>query len=407
MSPSRVPEAYRLPDAYLPTGRSKVIEPGLVVIRAALAETEQQTLFRAVAGSRFLPAETANRERVYDRVEAFDAAATAACVCASTCASQADAAMPNMFPTHLLANRCGALPSPQRASAPSLCAHEWKLVLSAWPRGAHCDFPDRYSSTSGLVWHRDIYRNDGDGDAPIVILSLGAPCQFGVESVVTGERRVIELRSGDALVFGGPCRFIKHAVLSIDLERSPTWMPVEQRARLSLTFREACHRPHPPPRACGGRPCFKLACRRRACLGRSTSIAPSRPSTSPSRSAGVQETRLLGHSRRSKVSISHYSRRGEKQRWLAPPSENPNVNTSRESMAGMGRAADVCPPPHSNSVLSRYRQNPVLVLTVRADTALDGLSPVVPFFSRACLVEVEFSHSIIFMLRALAACVWA
>ena len=92
MSPSRVPEAYRLPDAYLPTGRSKVIEPGLVVIRAALAETEQQTLFRAVAGSRFLPAETANRERVYDRVEAFDAAATAACVCASTCASQADAA---------------------------------------------------------------------------------------------------------------------------------------------------------------------------------------------------------------------------------------------------------------------------------------------------------------------------
>ena len=70
------------------------------------------------------------------------------------------------------------------------------------------------------------------------------------------------------------------------------------------------------------------------------------------------------------------------------------------------------PPQHSNSVLSRYRQNPVLVLTVRADTA-DGLSPVVPFFSRACLVEsrrtgsIQFSHSIIFMPKALAArCVW-
>ena len=247
-----------------------------------------------------------------------------------------------------------------------------------------------------------------------MILSLGAPCQFGVESVATGERRVIELRSGDALVFGGPCRFIKHAVLSIDLERSPTWMPVEQRARLSLTFREACHRPHPPPRACGGRPCFKLACRRRACLGRSTSIAPSRPSTSPSRSAGVQETRLLGHSRRRKVSISHYSRRGEKQRWLAPP----RVKILMSILAGRAwqgwAVRPTCvPPQHSNSVLSRYRQNPVLVLTVRADTALDGLSPVVPFFSRACLVEsrrtgsIQFSHSIIFMLRALAACVWA
>ena len=183
MSPSRVPEAYRLPDAYLPTGRSKVIEPGLVVIRAALAETEQQTLFRAVAGSRFLPAETANRERVYDRVEAFDAAVTAACVCASTCASQADAAMPNMFPTHLLANRCGALPSPQRASAPSLCAHEWKLVLSAWPRGAHCDFPDRYSSTCGTV--SGLFPRTFPTDIPAPLASCGTATSIATTATVT------------------------------------------------------------------------------------------------------------------------------------------------------------------------------------------------------------------------------
>ena len=46
----------------------------------------------------------------------------------------------------------------------------------------------------------------------------------------------------DALLFGGPCRFVKHAVLDVNLNELPAWMAVECGAepyRLSLTFRDA------------------------------------------------------------------------------------------------------------------------------------------------------------------------
>merc|ERR1719171_1086150 len=96
---------------------------------------------------------------------------------------------------------------------------------------------NHYTSSKGLLWHRDIYANDGDGDHPIVNLSVGASCEFGVEMGLFGEKRTIRLRSGDAVLFGGPCRYVQHAVTCIDLDERPSWMA--DAYRLSFTFREA------------------------------------------------------------------------------------------------------------------------------------------------------------------------
>lgn len=96
-----------------------------------------------------------------------------------------------------------------------------------------------YQSTKGLLWHRDIYANDGDGDHPIVNLSVGASCDFGVEAGLFRRRTTVRLRSGDALLFGGPSRYVKHAVKKVLLHETPEWMSANDPYRLSFTFREA------------------------------------------------------------------------------------------------------------------------------------------------------------------------
>jgi len=90
----------------------------------------------------------------------------------------------------------------------------------------------------GLVWHRDIYANDGDGDKPIVNLSVGATCVFGLRDE-NGKVRRVRLNSGDALLFGGPSRFIRHAVMEVLLDDVPSWMTEADAYRLSFTFRDA------------------------------------------------------------------------------------------------------------------------------------------------------------------------
>jgi hypothetical protein len=87
----------------------------------------------------------------------------------------------------------------------------------------------------------DIYSNDGDGDMPVINLSIGASSCFGVTLLLpdkTSQRFGVELRSGDAILFGGPSRFIEHAVLGVMLDKKPTWM-TEDPCRMSLTFRAA------------------------------------------------------------------------------------------------------------------------------------------------------------------------
>jgi alkylated DNA repair dioxygenase AlkB len=54
------------------------------------------------------------------------------------------------------------------------------------------------TNRDGLVWHRDIYGNDGRSDHPVVvILSVGAPRVFGVKHNEDDVERKVNLRDGD------------------------------------------------------------------------------------------------------------------------------------------------------------------------------------------------------------------
>ena len=98
----------------------------------------------------------------------------------------------------------------------------------------HC-LTNFYKSSDGLLWHRDIYENDGDYDYTIFNLSIGAPAIFGYE--LKGKKRRIKLCSGDGILFGGECRFLHHAIEHVFIDESPSWM--ETPGRLSYTFRDS------------------------------------------------------------------------------------------------------------------------------------------------------------------------
>ena len=192
----------------------EVLAPGLVVIRGALSEEEQRRLAssahrlgrRADAGfltSSGQPNAASGRGRIYDKSSRLPGAFRRLCSKVVDAARASDDAMPSCKPSHILVNK--------------------------------------YTSSKGLVWHRDIYDNDGDGDHPIVNLSVGASCDFGVEVGIFGKLKTVRLRSGDALLFGGPARYVKHAVKRVLLDETPEWMAASTGPsyRLSFTFRQA------------------------------------------------------------------------------------------------------------------------------------------------------------------------
>ena len=198
----------------------EVLEPGLVVIRNALS-SDAQSRVAALAMARGREAErgfwksngelncsaACHRGRVFDAIGAFDDCLSELCTEAVQHACMLDPQMPSMSPTHLL------------------------LVY--------------YASGRGIFWHKDDAPNDGQNDHPVVSFSLGNTCTFGVCHKWSWQRgkehsRFVELHSGDAILFGGPCRYIHHAVTGV--KRGT--VPVELRAllgdaRLNLTFRDA------------------------------------------------------------------------------------------------------------------------------------------------------------------------
>ena len=201
------------PDALL---EINVLEPGLVVIRNFLTGDQQRRLadeatqwgsegesgfYTALegAGEPQLNADD-GRGRIYDAAERFPDEFIAHSARASALAA-VDPHMPKMECSHVLINM--------------------------------------YQAESGLVWHRDIYENDGQSDHPVVNLSVGVSCVFGIRCPSGLERHLL-LRSGDVLLFGGPCRFAEHAVLEVRLDDRPSWMPRRDEAkRFSFTFRDS------------------------------------------------------------------------------------------------------------------------------------------------------------------------
>ena len=203
-----------------------VLEPGLVLLRSCIDEQAQLNLARLAKqwgqegedgfyteqhdGTWELNAEE-GRGRIYDAASRFPKEFIGLSAHASAVGSALDPDMPPMNCTHVLINMY-------------TCASE------------------------GLVWHRDIYENDGRSTHPVINLSVGASTVFGVRSPSSGQEHHIYLRSGDCLLFGGPCRFAEHAVLELRLDDRPAWMVEEDEAcRYSFTFRdspEVCGREH-------------------------------------------------------------------------------------------------------------------------------------------------------------------
>lgn len=217
---SKKHEKYHLGPSSSETSSSviQVIEPGLVVIRDFISDdTCQQLASMALSigdeeqgedgfytrgeedGVRRLNTGE-NRGRIYDAITRFPNHVQEHCSEAVRIARNVDPEMPEMNCTHLLLNM--------------------------------------YTTSEGLVWHRDIYENDGKSDHPVVNLCVGAACRFGFKHKDEDPDRVVKLRSGDCLLFGGPCRLIKHAVLEVLLDEYPIWM-AENPVRFSFTYRDS------------------------------------------------------------------------------------------------------------------------------------------------------------------------
>ncbi len=93
---------------------------------------------------------------------------------------------------------------------------------------------NRYVPGARLTLHQD--RDERDGRAPIVSVSLGLPAvfQFGGPKRTDPTRR-IPLMHGDVAVWGGPARFFHHGVLPL----KPGCHPLTGEQRINLTFRRA------------------------------------------------------------------------------------------------------------------------------------------------------------------------
>lgn len=188
-----------------------VLEPGLVHIRSALTQAEQEWLAQVALqlGERekgfYVDGKlnsSKTRGRIYDSLQRYPEGMQHYCIAQVSRACEADPAMPMMTPSHL-------------------------LLL-------------KYATERGIGFHRDNSENDGAGDFPVVSLSIGNSSIFTLKHHRDSPETKLLLSSGDAVLFGGPCRQILHAVTEVHAGTAPRWLPVEFRnSRLNFTFRHA------------------------------------------------------------------------------------------------------------------------------------------------------------------------
>lgn len=115
-----------------------------------------------------------------------------------------------------------------------------EMILRAWDAISGYDLPpdacliNFYEPSARMGLHQD--KDEEELDAPVVSLSLGDTALFrygGLER--KAPTRSIRLRSGDAIVFGGPARLIHHGIDRL-LPGSSDLLP--QGGRLNLTLRK-------------------------------------------------------------------------------------------------------------------------------------------------------------------------
>jgi DNA oxidative demethylase len=115
-----------------------------------------------------------------------------------------------------------------------------EMVLAAWerlsgyPRAPDACLVNVYDRAAKMGLHQD--RDEKELAAPVVSLSLGETALFrygGLER--TAPTRSVKLRSGDAIVFGGPARLIFHGIDRLYAGSSDL---LPQGGRLNLTLRK-------------------------------------------------------------------------------------------------------------------------------------------------------------------------
>ncbi len=53
-----------------------------------------------------------------------------------------------------------------------------------------------------MYWHKDSDPNDGNNDHPIVSITIGNSCDFGIK-LVGKKEEILRLDSGDVVIWGG------------------------------------------------------------------------------------------------------------------------------------------------------------------------------------------------------------
>ncbi len=113
-------------------------------------------------------------------------------------------------------------------------------ILRAWEELSHYPHPpdacliNFYEPKARMGMHQD--KDEEEFDAPVVSLSLGDTALFRYGGLARQDpTRSVRLRSGDAIVFGGPARLIHHG---IDRVMPGTSDLLPQGGRLNLTLRK-------------------------------------------------------------------------------------------------------------------------------------------------------------------------
>jgi DNA oxidative demethylase len=115
---------------------------------------------------------------------------------------------------------------------PRLALDSWE-ALSGYPAPPDACLINFYESTARMGLHQD--KDEEEFDAPVVSLSLGDTALFRYGGLDRKDpTRSIRLRSGDAIVFGGPARLIYHGIDRLMTGGSDL---LPQGGRLNLTLR--------------------------------------------------------------------------------------------------------------------------------------------------------------------------
>ncbi|MET0606972.1 MAG: alpha-ketoglutarate-dependent dioxygenase AlkB [Beijerinckiaceae bacterium] len=105
--------------------------------------------------------------------------------------------------------------------------------LSGYPHDPEACLVNFYDASAKMGLHQD--RDESEFDAPVLSISLGDHARFRIGGTSRGGKtKSIELKSGDAFVFGGASRLAYHGVDRVYAETSTL---LRDGGRINLTLR--------------------------------------------------------------------------------------------------------------------------------------------------------------------------